>query len=252
MDAIAAQSDVPASVLQTSWADLREALATVSSAWLAILPDGAQPSPDWASLLDPHLSEPTVGCIGGRVLELDGPTMGAGWFSDRPRIAWIDWLGGIHSRFCDIPDTPQVRSAAFLRLEGVTVPTKGVSISTLEGLERWTRFEMAACFRAHELGRSVIFDSALVVCTSSRLGYSAPEVEDTDGWEHYGRGEIEVLRNYPGRLMSAWLTAHSLLVGRRLSPGLMLWPLYATTPIRRSRWCAIVRGKLRGLVGSRS
>jgi hypothetical protein len=80
--ALEAQGCGPPPLLQTRWADLGEAIAEVSSAWVAILPDGAQPSPDWASVLDHHLSVPDVGCVGGRVLEFDGVD----------RLAWQDPL----------------------------------------------------------------------------------------------------------------------------------------------------------------
>ena len=249
MDALAAQSDAPSSVLQTTWGDLEKGMASVSSEWVAILPDGAEPSPDWISLLDSHLSNPEAGCVGGRVLEFDDAAMSARWFCDEPRPAWIDWLGRIHSRLCDIPETRLVTSTAFLRLEGVAMRTEDVSLSILTGLERWTRFEMSACFRAQGLGRAVVFDSALVVCAISDVGHRLPAPGDLGAWEAYGRCEVELLRHYPRQLLAAWLTARSLLVGSRVSPGIALWPLYATAPSRNLRWRAVVRGKLRGLVG---
>ena len=63
------------------------------SEWVAILPDGAEPSPDWVSRLDPYMLDLTVGCVGGRVLEFDGPTTDAGWYDGCPGVAWVDWLG---------------------------------------------------------------------------------------------------------------------------------------------------------------
>jgi hypothetical protein len=249
VDAMEAQVCSPPLLLQTCWADLGEAMAEVSSAWVAILPDGAQPSPDWASVLDTHLSDPDAGCVGGRVLEFDGVAMVAGWFCDRPTLAWIDWLGRIHSRFCDIPDTPQIRSAEFLRLEGVVVPTQSIAIPVLDGFQRWTRFEMDACFKAHELGRAVIFDSSLVVCAPWREAHRLPAPSDAEAWERFGSGEIAVLRRHPRRLLGVWLTGYSLLIGSRVSPGILLWPFHAMASSRRSRWSAVIRGKLRGMGG---
>jgi len=251
IDAIAAQSDAPRFVVETSWSALGERVAAVPSTWVAILPDGAEPSPDWISLLEAHLSDPGVGCVGGRVLELDGAATGAGWFQGEPRVAWLDSLGRIHSRYGDIPDARQVRTSEFLRLEGIAVPARDASASTLAGFERWSHFEMAACFRARRYGRAVLFDSSLVVCTNSTTGGQLPSLDDLGAWEAYGLGEIEVLRLDPWWLRAAWQVPRSLLLGSRVSPGLLLWPLYMTVPSRRSRWHAVMRGKVRGLVGTR-
>ena len=182
MDAIVAQSDPHRFVVETSWPTLHGSMAALSSTWVAILHDGAEPSPDWISLLDAHLSDPGVGCVGGRVLELDGAATAAGWFRGEPRVAWLDWLGRINSRCGDIPDVRQVRSTEFLRLEGAAVPARDVSPSILAGFERWSHFEMAACFRARRLGRAVVFDSSLVVCRSSAGGGQLPSPDDLDAW----------------------------------------------------------------------
>jgi len=250
MDALAVQSDAPALLCETTWAELASAVDAVSSTWVAILPDGAEPSPVWISLLDSHLSSPGMGCVGGRVLRLNGPEVNPQWFGGEPNLAKIDWLGRIRSKFCDIPDTPRVSPATFLRLEGIAMRTRDVLPQALESIEHWTGFEMAACFRAREMGTAVLFDSELIVCATTGHGPQTPAPEDVHAWFNYGCGEIQILRHYPRRAVAVWLTVGSLLLGSRVSPGALLWPLYLTKSSRRSRWRAIMRGKVRGAWGN--
>jgi hypothetical protein len=129
------------------------------------------------------------------------------------------------------------------------VPTESIALPVLDGFQRWTRYEMDGCFRAHETGRAVIFDSSLVVCVPSHEVHRLPALSDADAWEHFGSGEIAVLRRHPRRLLGVWLTGRSLLIGSRVAPGILLWPFYAMASSRRSRWGAVIRGKLRGLGG---
>jgi hypothetical protein len=250
--ALSGQTGADGAVIQTSWGALPEAVAALTSTWVAILPDGAEPSPDWLSVVEPVLSEPDVGCVGGRVLEFEGAAMGAGWYRDAPRAAWIDWLGRIHSRFGDIPDVPIVQSVGLVRTEGALVLLEDLAPDVLAGFERWTHHELAGCFRSRRRGRRTVFDSRLVVCRTSGIGRQTPPGDDPGAWEEFAFGEARALSRHPRRWFAAWSVIRLVLLGSRTSPGVLLWPLYARTPGKRARWRAAWRGKSRALRSRRS
>lgn len=244
--ALTDQSVQPEHVVVCSWDGLDSTVQALETEWLALVPDGAEPSPEWVEVLTTNLGLESVGCIGGRVLRLSGASTLTEWFDEDAPVAWYDGIGEEHSHLADVPNTVLRCSASFLRYDNMAARIRVARALLQAGVPLGRSVnESSACLVAARMGLDVVYDSRLVVCR-----ILPPSMEDRIGgfadWRAASRSGMWALRHLPGAGSSARVL-HRILIGTRRMPGMLLGPAFWPKPARRHRWLQVVRGSIDGL-----
>lgn len=226
----------------SSWSSLGDALLAVATPWLVLLPDGADPGPAWLGMASGYFEDSSLGCVGGRVLVVDGPRVEANWYSVSERVAWFDSFGTPMSRFASIPEERIVAEVPFLRLDCLAVRTE-IAVEAFANGILWCgdRGEVGLCGLVRRRGLRVMLDSALVTAVAPAEPRTLAQTMRS------ARGEIVGMRSLRSSGRGAWLMLVATMVGTRSSPGVLLLPPYLTSRRRFDRWRAVVRSKVAGL-----
>lgn len=224
-------------------------LAAVKTGWIAFLDDDAEPAPDWCEHASRYLADATVGCFGGRILNLYGARTTARWIDSSTRIAYVDAFGRPLSHLHDIPVTPRVEDVDFLPGSNLFLRT------TLARLADHGRApglapseELGWCMSARGEGFRVVYDSSLVVAhyPGPRTG-STPRDDSVAYAFEYGYMMSYLLARHRRGLSRALALAYFSLVGHRVSPGLLLLAPCSLRPGLAARWRAAMKGRVWGL-----
>lgn len=227
---------------------LREGLAQATTGWVAFIDDDAIPQRDWLEVLSRHMGDPTVGAVGGRILNFYAGRTRARRVAGG-RIAHVNWYGRTVERLEQIPERHVVADVAFLRgsnmcLRRAAVPHVDVNIDV--GMAPGN--ETAIGLGLQRAGWVVRFDSDALV-----THYPAPRPERfaRDDRTRFAREYGEVV-TYTILKYSSWprrlaFLVYFFLVGQRASPGLALAPYFLMPGKDRTRYAAAWAGKIRGL-----
>ena len=196
---------------------------------IAVLDDDAEALPDWAARLLAHYAVEEVGAVGGRVINMLGEeedkTVGV-----TDRVGYIGAFGRIVGDMYKEPTFHEPVDVSFLmggcmsyrrdvaaRLEFDWVLNKVVA----------NAYEVDLCLQVRNMGLRVVFDPRVAI-----RHYSAPRAvvghrlrgnEEAVRWGCYNETRV-LLRRLPP-IHGAVAFARALLVGYRLSPGVVPWLL---------------------------
>lgn len=230
---------------------VNEGFRRTSADWIAFLDDDAIPQSDWLATISRYVSDPSIGAIGGRILNfLDGRTSAA-TYAYGP-VAKITWYGRTLSRLHDIPLSRIVDHVDFL--PGANMCFRRVACPEVDRrLDRGMApgFEMALCMAVRRAGWRIIFDSDALVThyPAKRPQHLSREDLCRASYEYSYLVMYALVKNLAWPRKFAFL-AYFLLIGQRASPGLMFAPYFLLPGRSRSRYRAAWTGKLRGLLAA--
>ncbi len=229
-------------------------LDRANTAWVAFLDDDAEPAPDWCERALPYLGDPSVGCLGGRIIDFHGARTTARWIGASVPIARVDAFGRLLSHLHDIPEgRGRVEDVDFLPGSNLFIRAAVARLADhgrAPGLAPGEELEW--CMTAQDSGLRVVYDSSLVVAHYPAARRGATARHDKVGYAfEYAYMMSYVLARHRRGPRRALVMAYSGLVGARVSPGLLLLAPCLARPGLIRRWTAATKGRIQGWADAR-
>ena len=228
---------------------LRAGWRQVETEWVALLDDDAEPQSDWLARIETHIGDPSLGAVGGRILNVvNGRTTARNYTGGY--VARLNWFGRTTSRLQDIPYRPICQDVDFLPGSNMCIRYSAMpDLDPNLDFGMAPGFELGVCLALQRAGWIVRFDSELLVV---HYPDRRPDEYDRANRARYAHEysrvtTYSILRNvsWPRKVAFA---VYFALVGQRESPGLAMAPYFLLTGLSRQRMLAAWRGKLEGLV----
>ncbi len=231
-------------------AALRLGVASCRAGWVSFMDDDAEPAPDWTSLLRRHLSDSSVGCVGGSVINCLGARTRSGWFERTEPVTRVGVFGRVSSHLTDQPVDHRIEDVEFLLGSNLTMRTSVARVVTLGNATGMAAGEeLEWCLTARNAGLRVLYDSDLRVAHYPAPRNGAPARDDRAAYARdFAYMQSYIFVRHFSLVRAASFFAYSFLVGRKCAPGVLPWPLYALRgQVGMAEWQGAMSGRLRGL-----
>ena len=230
----------------------RAGLRSIGTEWVAFMDDDAEAAPDWCERMAVHLADPTVGCVGGPIVNFVGVRSTTGWFGPGEPVVHLGYVGRVTSHLHDQPDVHRVEDVDFLPGSNMALRSRLALMANhgaAPGLAPGE--EMEWCLTVKDAGYRVVYDSAIRVAHYSAPRVGAPAREDKVTYARSSAYTLAhtILRHF-GPARSIIFLAYDMLIGRRVSPGIALVPFYALRPSGLDKVTSGMRGRWRAVLDS--
>jgi GT2 family glycosyltransferase len=227
-------------------------LRSITTTWVAFMDDDAEAAPDWCERLAAYFADPTVGCVGGPIVNFVGTRSTSGWFTAGEPVARIGYAGRMTSHLHDQADTRRVEDVDFL--PGSNMALRGELARRADhgrapGLAPGEELEW--CLTVKDAGYRVVYDSAIRVAHYPAERRGAPAREDKVAHAYaFGYTMTYTILRHVGFARAAAFLAYTWLIGHRVCPGAAMAPFYVLRPSGLAKTASGMKGRLRATLDS--
>ncbi len=231
---------------------LRAGVRAAVTGWVAFMDDDAEPAPDWCERLCGHMDDPTVGCIGGPIVNFVAARSTSRWFTSKEPVARLSWRGPAVSHLHDRPDEHRVEDVDFLPGSNMAL-RRELALEADHGRAPGLapNHELEWCLTVKDAGLRVLYDSAVRVAHYSADRVGAPDRADKAAYAYaFAYMLTHAMLRHGGPARSVLFLASDWVLGRKVCPGAALAPLYALRPSGLAKTASGMRGRWQAMLDS--